>query len=146
MPAASLPFKTLLLVLTGDTHAPVNVELAPRRREAVTPSGRRGRAGRYGGQVRPGHGGGVVHVQVLEGTPCGVGCIRRGRAAGHVTVASDGTSRDCGRPRPGRAGGGGLQTRTSRESGDGGKARVVQAGLDGRLSGTATGLAQPRGL
>ncbi len=44
----------------------MNVELAPCRREAVIGSGRRGCAGRWGGEVRPGHGGGVVDVQVLE--------------------------------------------------------------------------------
>jgi hypothetical protein len=55
-------------LLTGtkaSIDAPVDVELAPRRREAVIGSGKRGCAGRCGGQVRPGHGGGVVHVQVL---------------------------------------------------------------------------------
>ena len=46
--------------------APVNVEQAPRRREAVIRSwGRRG-AGCGGGEVGPGHGGGVVDVQVAE--------------------------------------------------------------------------------
>jgi hypothetical protein len=53
---------------------PVDVELAPRRREAVSKSGRRGRAGRCVGQVRPGHGGGVVDVQVLEVVACRKGC------------------------------------------------------------------------
>jgi hypothetical protein len=44
----------------------MHVELAPRRREAVTPSSRRGCAGRCGGQVRPGLVVGVVDVKVLE--------------------------------------------------------------------------------
>jgi hypothetical protein len=79
MPAASLPFKTQLLTII---HATVDVELAPRRREAVTSSGGRGRAGRCSRQVRPGHGGGVVHVQVLDANPCRLRRMRKGRAAG----------------------------------------------------------------
>jgi hypothetical protein len=51
----------------------VHVELVPHRREAVTPSGRRWCAGRCGGQVRPGHGVGVVDVQVVKST-CKAGC------------------------------------------------------------------------
>jgi hypothetical protein len=78
MPAASLPFKTLLLT---NIHAPMDVELAPRRREAVTRSSGRGRAGRCGGQVRPGSGGGVVHVQVPDANHCGLRRMRKGRAA-----------------------------------------------------------------
>jgi hypothetical protein len=127
--AASLPFKALLLT-AANIEAPVDVELAPRRREAVTGSGRWERAGCCGGQVRPGHGGGVVNVQVLYGRACAVGCIRRGRAAG--SRGERRASRDCGRPRPGRAGGGG-GGQTARESGDGGKARAARVGLDGGL-------------
>ena len=51
--------------LTGVTQAPVDVEPAPRRREPVIRSRRRECAGH---EVRPGHGGGVVDVQVLEVT------------------------------------------------------------------------------
>jgi hypothetical protein len=53
--------------------------------------------------------------------------VRRGHVASdghHVTAAGR------GRAGPGQAGGGG---QTSRESGDGGKARAARAGLDGRL-------------
>ena len=47
-------------------HPPERVEQPPRGREAVAVS-RRGRgAGDGGGEVRPGHGGGVVGVQVVE--------------------------------------------------------------------------------
>ncbi len=53
------------LALTTAT-APVHVELAPRRREAETGSGPRRCAGSCGGEVRPGHGDGVVGAQVLE--------------------------------------------------------------------------------
>jgi hypothetical protein len=82
MSIASLSFKAQLL--TAAIGAPVDVELAPRRREAVKVSGRRERAGRCCGQVRPGYGGGVVNVQVLETVEaqfletkaCAVGCIR----------------------------------------------------------------------
>ena len=58
------------------TKAPVHEEQTPRRREAVTQSGARWCAGRSGGEVRPGHGDGVVHVQVAEEA-----CARRGRGA-----------------------------------------------------------------
>jgi hypothetical protein len=75
MPAASLPFKTLLLTVT---KAPVDVELARRRREALTSSCKRGSSEK----LCPSHGGGVVHVQVLKVTNCGVGCMRRGRVEG----------------------------------------------------------------
>jgi hypothetical protein len=72
------PPRPLLLTVNGVAIiAPVHVELAPRRREAVTLSGRRGRAGRCGGQVRPGHGGGVVDVQVMEVAACAVASTRR---------------------------------------------------------------------
>ena len=50
--------------------APVDEELAPRRREPVAHPHGRGCARRCGGQVRPGHGGGVVDVQVLETAAC----------------------------------------------------------------------------
>ncbi len=66
-----------VLVHTNVPRAPMHVELAPRRREAVTPSGRRGCAGRCGGQVRPGHGDDVIRVQVLEEKACIAGCHRR---------------------------------------------------------------------
>ena len=54
------------------TKAPVHVEPAPLRREAMTPSGARRGAGRGGGEVRPGHGDGVVNVQDAT-----VACARR---------------------------------------------------------------------
>ena len=63
---------------TAATPAPVHVELAPRRREPVTLSRRRGCAGRCGGEVRPGHGGGVEDVKVPE-VACGAEWQRRGR-------------------------------------------------------------------
>ena len=62
----------------------MHVEQAPRRREAVAGSGERWGAGRGGGEVGPGHGGGVVDVQVAE-----IGaCARRGwrwEKSSHVT-------------------------------------------------------------
>ena len=70
--------------LTVGIKAPVHVEQAPRRREAVAGSGERWGAGRGGGEVGPGHGGGVVDVQVAE-----IGaCARRGwrwEKSSHVT-------------------------------------------------------------
>jgi hypothetical protein len=62
--------------LTAVIRAPVHVELAPRRREAVTAPGR----GRKGGrEVCPGPGGRIVHVEVIE-----KGCAGR---AGGATAA-----------------------------------------------------------
>ena len=61
----------------------MHVELAPRRREPVTISRRRGCARRCGGEVRPGHGGGVVDVQVLEEV-CGAGGSGGGVRLGQV--------------------------------------------------------------
>jgi hypothetical protein len=52
--------------LTAVTRAPVHVELAPRRGEAVTESGRGRGAVAGSGEVCPGPGGGIVHVQVVE--------------------------------------------------------------------------------
>ena len=52
--------------ITGFTQAPMNVEPARRRREAVPVSGRRRAAGRGVGEVRPGHGDGVVDVQIAD--------------------------------------------------------------------------------
>ena len=52
--------------LTGAVLSPVSVEQAPRRREAVAVSGSGRGAGDGRGEVRPGHIGGVVHVQVVE--------------------------------------------------------------------------------
>ena len=70
-------------LLTAAFIAPVHVELAPRRREPVTISRRRGCAGRCGGEVRPGHGGGVVDEQVLEDEgACRAEKVRRKGAAG----------------------------------------------------------------
>ena len=46
--------------------APVHVELAHSRREAIAPSGGRQGAGRGGREVRPVAGDGVVDVQVAE--------------------------------------------------------------------------------
>ena len=61
-------------------QAPENVELAVQRREAVgLPCGRRD-AGRGRSEIRPGLGGGVVHVQVIKwpahcvGKRSGVSC------------------------------------------------------------------------
>jgi hypothetical protein len=54
--------------LTDVVRAPVHVELAPRRREAVSSPGRRRFAFAGGGEVCPGPGGRIVHVQVVEGT------------------------------------------------------------------------------
>ena len=62
--------------------APVHVELAPRRREAMTSSrGRRG-AGRGGREVRPGHGDGVVDVQVAQEGFCNPGQYRNYEGGG----------------------------------------------------------------
>jgi hypothetical protein len=57
---------------TAVARAPVHVELAPRRREAVTASGRRWEGGK---EIFPGPGGRIVHVEVVE-IPCA------GRAGG----------------------------------------------------------------
>ena len=61
--------------ITVFTIAPVHVEPAPRRREAVLGSGGRQTAGQIGGEVRPVHGGGVEHVKVVVdvwvGRECG---------------------------------------------------------------------------
>ena len=83
-------------VFTAAIIAPVHVELAPRRREPVTLSRRRGCAGRCGGEVRPGHGGGVVDEKVLEEGACGAGLhktvfgsggnVRRGHVTSDVQV------------------------------------------------------------
>jgi hypothetical protein len=51
---------------TAETIAPVHVELAPRRREAVTVSGKRRGAAEGGGEVCPGPGGRIVHVEVVD--------------------------------------------------------------------------------
>ena len=48
--------------------ASVHVELVGGRREAVGQSGGGGGAGQRAGQVRPGHGDGVVDVHVAAGT------------------------------------------------------------------------------
>jgi hypothetical protein len=61
-------------VLTDVTITPVHVELAPRRRETVTISGRRGCAGHWGGQIHPGSGVGVVDVQVLDQAWAAIAC------------------------------------------------------------------------
>jgi hypothetical protein len=53
--------------------APVHVELAPRRREAVVVSGRRTVGVERGRKQGPGPGGGVEGVQVVE-SDCGRGC------------------------------------------------------------------------
>ncbi len=44
----------------------MHIELAPSRREAVAGSGSRPAVGRSGREPRPGHGGGVERVQVVE--------------------------------------------------------------------------------
>ena len=62
----SLAFTLAHTNLTVHIHSTINVELAPRRREAVTVSGGWRSAGQRDGQVRPGHGDGVVDVQVAE--------------------------------------------------------------------------------
>jgi hypothetical protein len=51
-------------------QAPKHVERAPRRCEAVTPSGRGQFIVGRGGKVRPGPGKGVVNVQVVEEVAC----------------------------------------------------------------------------
>ena len=55
-------------MLTDVTEAPVDVKHIPSRSEPVPASGRRGCAGRCCGEIRPCSSGGVVDVQVLEGT------------------------------------------------------------------------------
>ena len=55
----------------------MHVELAPRRREAVTIPGRGRGAAEGGGEVCPGPGGRIVHVQVVE-VACGAGLLARG--------------------------------------------------------------------
>ena len=62
--------------LTAVTIAPVHVELAPRRREAMKTPGRGRGAAEGGGEVCPGPGGRIVHVEVVE-----VGCAGRARGA-----------------------------------------------------------------
>jgi hypothetical protein len=71
--------------LTPVIRAPVHVELAPRRREAVTNPGRRRGAAEGGGEVCPGPGGRIVHVcEVIEnacaGRAGGATAARRSRA------------------------------------------------------------------
>ena len=56
------------------TNATVHVELVPSRREAVAVSGGRRGAGRGGREVRPGHGDGVVDVQVRQEGACARRC------------------------------------------------------------------------
>jgi hypothetical protein len=80
--------------LTAVTPAPVHVELAPCRREAVTEPGRRRGAAEGGGEVCPGPGGRFVHVEVVEaacaGRAGGATAARRshaGRAARLLTPA-----------------------------------------------------------
>ena len=53
-------------LLTREKHAPVHVEQAPRRREAVSVSGRRMAGVVRDREQRPGHGGGVERVQVAK--------------------------------------------------------------------------------
>ena len=60
--------------ITDITSAPVHVEPAPRRREAVTVSGGRWGAGRVEGEVRPGHRSGIEHVQVIVDACVGREC------------------------------------------------------------------------
>ena len=52
--------------ITEFTTAPVHVEPAPRRHEAVTVSGARPGAGRIGGEVCPDHGDWVVDEQITK--------------------------------------------------------------------------------
>jgi hypothetical protein len=54
----------------ADAVAPVHVELAPNRLKGVTSSDPWGRAGRWDRQARPGLGGGVVGMEVLQSHPC----------------------------------------------------------------------------
>ena len=54
------------LTLTNYPLAPVHVEPAPSRREAVTSSGGRWGAGRIGGEVCPDHGDWVVDEQITK--------------------------------------------------------------------------------
>ncbi len=55
-----------LICLTIASQAPMHVEQAPLRREAVAVSGRRTAGVVRGGEQGPGHGGGVERVQVAE--------------------------------------------------------------------------------
>jgi hypothetical protein len=90
--------QNLLLALTAQAHpsftavtrAPVHVELAPRRGEAVTAPGRGLGASEGDGEVCPGLGGRIIHVQVAvdcEGRAGGATALRRlhaGRACGRT--------------------------------------------------------------
>jgi hypothetical protein len=53
-------------VLTSLALPALHVEPVARHREAVAESGSRRGAGDGGGEIRPGHFGGTVHVQVVE--------------------------------------------------------------------------------
>ncbi len=65
--------------------APVHVQPAPRRREAVGASGRRTDAARCGGEHSPVHTGGIEGVEVVENLKA---CRRRGQQ-GREEAGSD---------------------------------------------------------
>ena len=74
-------------------HAPVHVELAPRRREAVARSGDRPRSRQRSGEIHPGHGHRVVDVQVGEEA-----CARRGIGTGPTLPSPSSSSSLAARP------------------------------------------------
>jgi hypothetical protein len=69
--------------VTRAIQAPMHVEPAPRRREAVAVSGRRAGGVVRGGEQGPGHGGGVERVQVVESASA---CKRKGFLTGDSDV------------------------------------------------------------
>jgi hypothetical protein len=66
LPTGLMPTRSAARANTGDAIAPVHVQQPPHRREAVPGSGLRPGAVVGDGQLRPGHGGGVEGVQVVE--------------------------------------------------------------------------------
>jgi hypothetical protein len=81
------------LTATSDIVAPVHVELAPRRREAMTSPAQGRGAAEGGGEVCPVPGGRIVHVEVVE-----VACAGRGRGARRRRVGYKQSGlRACGR-------------------------------------------------
>ena len=74
-------------------HAPVHVELAPCRREAVARSGDRPCSRQCSGEIHPGHGHRFVDVQVGEEA-----CARRGIGTGPTLPSPSGSSSRAARP------------------------------------------------
>jgi hypothetical protein len=70
LPNFKLRFQT---VLTPVGQAPMHVEQAPRRREAMEKSGRR--RGDVAGEVEPGHGGWIVNVKIVRCACRQTGCV-----------------------------------------------------------------------